>query len=85
MKLILVESPNKCHTISKIMGPNYTVIATVGHMMKINDSGSYKTGVDCKNNFKIDYIIDSKKSDIVKKIKDAAKNADEIFVCSDRR
>ena len=83
MKLVLCESPAKIHTLSKILGKDYTVIATIGHMMKINDSGSYKTGVDCKNNFKIDYVIDSKKNDVVKKIKAAAKDAETIYVASD--
>lgn len=82
-KLIIVESPNKIHTISKIMGPGYTVLATAGHIMMIDSVGSYKMGVDTANDFKISYVVDPEKKDLVKKIKDAAKDADEIFICSD--
>lgn len=52
-------------------------------MRKINDSGAYKTGIDCKNNFKIDYIYDTSKRENIKKIKDAAKTAKIIYVASD--
>lgn len=83
MKLILVESPNKIHTISKFMGPEYTVLATIGHMRKINDSGAYKTGIDYKNDFKVDYVYDASKKDNIKKIKEAAKNAEIIYIASD--
>lgn len=83
MKLILVESPNKIHTISKILGKDYTVLATVGHMRSINDSGAYKTGIDCKNNFKVDYKYDTSKKDNIKKIKEVAKDAEIIYVASD--
>ena len=82
-KLMLVESPGKIHTLNKILGPEFTVLATIGHMRKINDSGSYKTGIDCKNGFTVDYIYDPTKKDNIKKIKEAAKEADVIYVCSD--
>lgn len=83
MNLIIVESPSKTHTISKIMGSNYTVLASIGHIMKLSDVGAYKTGVDTKNNFEMSLEFDKSKKDILKKIKDAAEKADEIFLCSD--
>lgn len=83
MKLVLVESPAKIHTISKILGSGFTVLATAGHIMEIDSVYAYKTGIDVSNDFKIAYKFDPKKKDLLKKIKDAAKNADEIFVCSD--
>lgn len=83
MKLIIVESPNKIHTISNILGQEYTVLATAGHITLIKPDFAYHTGIDIKNNFKISFEFDPKKKDMLKKIKDAAKKADEIFVCSD--
>ena len=83
MKLIIVESPNKIHTISNILGHEYTVLATAGHITLIKPDFAYHTGIDIKNNFKISFEFDPKKKDMLKKIKDAAKKADEIFVCSD--
>lgn len=83
MKLIIVESPNKCHTISSIMGSGYSVMATAGHIMQIKDELAYNTGIDVKNGFTILSEFDPAKKDRLKEIKAAAKNADEIFVCSD--
>ena len=83
MKLVIVESPNKIHTLTKILGSNYKVLATAGHIMTIQNTGAYNTGIDTANDFKISYIFDSEKKDMLKKIKEAAKEADEIFVCSD--
>lgn len=83
MKLIIVESPNKIHTISKILGSEYTVLATAGHITLIKPDFTYHTGIDIKNDFKISFEFDPAKKEMLKKIKDAAKKADEIFVCSD--
>lgn len=83
MDLIILESPNKIHTVSKIMGPNYKVLATVGHIMRLSDVGAYKIGVDTKNNFEMSLEFDKSKKDVLKKIKDAAESAVEIFICSD--
>lgn len=42
MKLFIVESPGKIKHLSEILGKDYIVLATVGHMRKINNSGAYK-------------------------------------------
>ena len=81
--LVIVESPNKIKVITRILGSNFTVMATAGHIMVINSSGSYRTGVDTKNNFKIDYVFDPKKKILLKEIKAAASKVDKIYVCSD--
>lgn len=83
MDLVIVESPNKCHTISSILGSSYTVLATAGHITLIKPEYAYHTGIDVKNDFKISYEFDPDKKDMLKKIKDAAKKAKKIFVCSD--
>lgn len=83
MKLIIVESPHKCQTLNKILGSEYKILATKGHIMVINNTGAYNTGIDTDNEFKISYIFDSTKKEDIKRIKEAAKEADEIFVCSD--
>lgn len=83
MDLIIVESPNKVHTISKIMGGNYKVLATAGHIMEFESVGAYRTGIDVINDFKMSMVFDKTKKDLLKKIKDAAKEATTIFICSD--
>ena len=46
--LVVVESPNKCATIQKMLGPNYYVKASCGHVSEVVD-------VDNDNNFKPKY------------------------------
>lgn len=78
-----MKAHGKVHTLSKILGKDFVILPTIGHMRSINDSGAYKTGIDCKNNFKIDYKYDSSKKDNIKKIKEIAKDAETIYICSD--
>lgn len=86
--LVIVESPNKVATISKIFKDsgfiNTKVMASAGHITEIKDGGSYwNTGIDPKNKFKINYGIIKDKKDIVKKLQDAISKADFIFLATD--
>ena len=83
MDLVIVESPNKVSTISKYLGTNYKVLATAGHIMEFESVGAYRTGIDVINNFTMTMKFDKTKKDLLKKIKEAAKEATTIFVCSD--
>ena len=78
MKLVIVESPNKCHTISRYLGNGYEVMATVGHVRDLSKSGKGGFGVDLENDFKASYSIASGKYKVVNEIKNAAKKAKEI-------
>ena len=51
--LVIVESPAKAKTIAKYLGKNFTVKASVGHIMDLPKS---KLGVDIENNFEPRYI-----------------------------
>lgn len=81
--LVIVESPAKVKTITKILGPGYTVRATVGHIMDLANGKGDDIGVDIQNGFTPRYEVLSDKKDKIKAIVDAAKTADEIFVASD--
>lgn len=86
--LMLVESPEKAKTITKIFKEtkyrNVVVMATVGHFIKINDgSGYYNTGIYPEKNFAVDYVVDPKKLAVVQKLKDQVKVADFVFLCAD--
>lgn len=79
MPLILIESPNKISKLKSILGPNYTVMASVGHIM---DLSKKNMGVDL-DTFEATYKISADKKDIAKNIKDEAKNHDVIYIATD--
>lgn len=85
--LIIVESPNKVKTITDILkkaGYNARVMASIGHVMELANSGNYyNTGVDPKNNFEMDIEIDPDKKDTVKKLKAQVDWADLVYLMSD--
>lgn len=78
--LVIVESPAKAKTIEKILGKNYEVIASFGH---ICDLPKTKMGVDVDNDFKTSYSTIKGKGDVVKKLKMQAKNANKVYLASD--
>lgn len=84
---MIVESPNKVASISQILKQlgykNIFVFASVGHITHIADSGEYNMGIDTKNNFKADYRITEGKADIVKKLKEQVKLADQVILATD--
>ena len=80
MKLVIVESPAKAKTIGKYLGSDYKVDASGGH---ISDLPEKALGVDVENNFEPEYIITSSKKALIKRLKEEAKNADEIWLATD--
>src|SRR4030042_4234416 len=80
MVLIIVESPTKATTLSRFLGKDYSVEATMGH---IKDLPKSELGIDLKNNFKPQYLIIAKREGTIKKIKSEAKKAKEIFLATD--
>ena len=65
MKLVIVESPAKTHTIGSYLGSDYKVVSSKGHIRDLATTGKFGLGVDVDNNFKPNYIdIPGKKKDI---------------------
>ena len=81
--LVIVESPNKKATIKQFLPSNWSVEASVGHITKIKDSGLYNLGIDVKGNFDIDFVVDDKKTDVVKKLKELVSRADMVYLAAD--
>ncbi len=82
--LVIVESPAKMKTISKLLGAGYTVRPTMGHIVDLsNGKGGDDIGIDIANGFQPRYEVIADKKDIIKAILDAARTADEIYVASD--
>ncbi len=78
-KLLIVESPTKARTISKYLGNDFEVVATIGHL---RDLPMNKMGVDLKS-FDVDYVVDSRKKKVVDEIKKKAKKIKDIYLASD--
>ncbi|MBM3211841.1 type I DNA topoisomerase, partial [Candidatus Poribacteria bacterium] len=78
--LIVVESPAKVKTISKFLGKDFTVKASMGH---VRDLPEKELSVDIENNFAPKYTIIKGKARVVKEIKDAAEKVDSILLATD--
>ena len=78
--LIIVESPTKAKTIGGILGKEYRVIATMGH---IRDLPENDMGVDIKKNFEPRYVLIPGKKTIAATLKKAAEEHDEIYLATD--
>ncbi|MGL5937046.1 MAG: type I DNA topoisomerase [Cetobacterium sp.] len=76
----MVESPAKAKTIEKILGNNFHVTASFGH---VRDLPKSKIGVDVEAGFKPSYSTIRGKGDIIKTLKDLAKKSDKIYLASD--
>ena len=78
--LVIVESPAKCKTISRYLGKNYSVKATMGHII---DLPGKEFGVDIEHGFKPKYTVAKGKSRILKSLKDEAARADIVYLAPD--
>lgn len=78
--LVIVESPAKAKTIEKILGKNFHVTASFGH---VRDLPKTKIGVDIENGFKPSYSTIRGKGDVIKQLRDLAKKSDKIYLASD--
>lgn len=83
--LLIVESPNKVKTIKQFLPSNYIVMASVGHITKIEDNNKsyYNTGIYPENNFKINYKLSEDKKEIVEKLKEQVELATLVYLASD--
>src|ERR671927_1699665 len=78
--LVVVESPAKAKTINKYLGRDYKVVASMGH---IRDLPKSKLGVDIENDFTEQYESIESRKKVIKELKDAAKDATEIYIATD--
>jgi len=68
-KLVVVESPAKAKTINKILGGDFKVTASVGHII---DLPKTRCGVDIENDFRPEYVTIKGKSKIINDLKKEA-------------
>ncbi|MDR0977459.1 MAG: type I DNA topoisomerase [Endomicrobium sp.] len=78
--LVIVESPAKERTISKILGKDFKVKSSYGH---IRDLPKSKLGIDIENNFKPTYINTLKSKKIISELKKEADKVDIVYLATD--
>ncbi|HSG99193.1 MAG TPA: type I DNA topoisomerase, partial [candidate division Zixibacteria bacterium] len=92
--LVIVESPAKAKTIKKFLGKDFVVEASIGHIRdlpsaaseipaKFKDEEWSRLGVNIDEDFEPLYVIPSDKRAQVKKLKDALKSADRLYLATD--
>ncbi len=79
-KLVIVESPAKARTVGRLLGKEYTVKASVGHVRDLLRS---KLSVDVENDFEPRYRVPNEKRDVVKELAAAAEKSAEVYLATD--
>ena len=78
--LLIVESPAKAKTIEKILGKDFTVKSSFGH---VRDLEKGNNAVDVAHDFKPKYIVSPEKKKVVSELKGWVKKVDEVWLATD--
>jgi DNA topoisomerase-1 len=78
--LVIVESPSKAKTLSKILGPGYVIKSSVGH---IRDLPRSRMAIDIEHNFEPEYILVKGKASIKNELAALSQNASSVLLASD--
>ncbi|HYI62586.1 MAG TPA: type I DNA topoisomerase [Acidimicrobiales bacterium] len=78
--LVIVESPAKARTIEGILGDDFVVESSIGH---IRDLPSKGLGIDIDHGFTPTYEVYPGKKDVIRRLKAALKDADELYLATD--
>ena len=92
--LVIVESPAKARTIGGMLGPDFIVESSVGHIRDLPRGADEvpaalkgeswaRLGVDVDNGFKPLYVISAPKKSVVANLKRLLKTADELYLATD--
>ena len=78
--LVIVESPAKAKTISKYLGKNYTVEASMGH---VRDLPKSTLGIDIEHDYEPKYITIRGKGGKLAELRRQVKKADKVYLATD--
>jgi DNA topoisomerase-1 len=78
--LVIVESPAKARTLANILGRDFEVKASVGH---IRDLPKSQLGVNVDGDFEPKYIVPREKREVVKSLREAVRGADIVYLATD--
>jgi len=78
--LVIVESPTKEKTLKKILGKDYIIKSSKGHLI---DLPKTKLGIDIENNFQPEYVVIPKQRKVLKELEDSTKGKEKVFLATD--
>ena len=78
--LVVVESPAKAKTIERILGPDYKVMASMGHL---RDLPKRTMGVDIENGCTPEYVNSTDRANVIKDLQKAANQCCDILLATD--
>jgi DNA topoisomerase-1 len=78
--LVIVESPAKARTLAGFLGSGYDVRASIGH---VRDLPRSRLGVAVEEGFAPSYVVPREKREVVRKLKEAAQEADAVYLATD--
>ena len=78
--LVIVESPTKEKTLKKILGKDYTIKSSKGHLI---DLPKTKLGIDIENDFKPEYVVIPKQRSVVRELQKSVKGKEKVFLATD--
>ena len=78
--LIIVESPTKAKTIMRIVGPDFEVTSSMGHL---RDLPASRLGVDVEKDFEPHYIVIQKRRKMAKQLQEEARGKRTIYLAPD--
>ena len=78
--LLIVESPTKARTIGRMLGRDYRIAASMGH---IRDLPADRLGIDIEHDFEPQYVDTPRSRPVVKTLREAASKADAIYLAPD--
>jgi len=80
-KLVIVESPTKARTIGRILGDDFAVYSSMGHII---DLPRRKFGVDIEQNFNPTYVVIPNKKKVVSRLKKEVKKSKTVYLATDQ-
>ncbi len=78
--LVIVESPAKARTIEKILGKEFAVKSSYGH---VRDLSKKDLSIDIDKGFLPKYEIDPDKKKVISELKDLAGKAEKVWLATD--
>ena len=80
MNVVIVESPAKAKTINKYLGPDYQVLASVGH---VRDLPAKDGSVQPDENFAMSWTVEAAAEKRLKDIAAAVRQAEHLYLATD--